>query len=183
MKDFLNKMKLYIRTLILIILPVIVLVSFNSCKSEKEKNLDEVMKRRQNQVPQFNTQVPDQPQITPLTNLTPAQEKIKEEAISVIKKNMEATEKKDVKGVLATIHEDSPQLESTKKGLAFIFKSYNLKFNLLKAEAISITKDEVQIYYKQRTEGAGVETRDTEGIHILRKSKDGKWKIYKTEYL
>ena len=183
MKDFLNKMKLYIRAFILIILPAMVFVSFNSCKSEKEKNLDEVMKQRQNQVPQFNTQVPDQPQIALLTNLTPAQEKIKEQAISVIKKNIEATEAKDINGVLATIHEDSPQLESTKNGMNFVFQSYNLKFTLLETEAISITKDEVKIYYKQRTEGHNFETRETAGIHILRKSKDGTWKIYKTEYL
>jgi len=183
MKEFLNKMKLYIRSLILIILPAIVLVSFNSCKSEKEKNLDEVMNQRKNQVPQFNTQVPDQPQITPLTNLTPAQEKIKEQAISIIKKNIEATEAKDIKGVLATIHENSPQLQSTKNGMDFVFKSYNLKFTLLETEVILIEKDEVQIYYKQRTEGHNFETRETAGIHVLRKSKDGNWKIYKTEYL
>lgn len=155
----------------------------NACKSEKEKHLDEVMNQRKNQIPQFNNQVPDQPQITPLTNLTPAQEKIKEQAINVIKRNIEATEAKDIKGVLATIHEDSPQLESTKNGMNYVFKNYNLKFELLKTEAISITNDEVQIYYEQRTEGHNFKTRESAGIHILRKSKAGKWKIYETEYL
>lgn len=183
MKNFLYKWKNGLHSVYLVIISILILLSLNACKSEKEKNLDEEINQRKKQVPQFNNQVPDQPQITPLVNLSPAQEKIKEEAVNVIKRNMRATELKDIDGVLSTIHEDSPQLQATKNGMEFIFKSYDLKFKLLEADAISITNNEVQIYYKQRTEGSNFETRETAGIHILKKSKNGKWKIYKTEYL
>ena len=183
MDNLVNKGKFHLKPLAVFISALIFLTFINACKLEKEKNLNQEMNQRKNQVPQLNTQVPDQPQITPLTNITQAQEKIKELAISVIKKNMAATEAEDIKGVLATLHEDNPQLKSTKNGMNFVFKNYNLRFTLLETEAISIAKDEVQIYYKQRTEGHNFESRETSGIHVLRKSKDGKWKIYKTEYL
>ena len=174
------------KRLLSIMISITVLILVNACKSGKENNLDETMNQRKNQVPKINNQNPDQPLIKPLSNLTSEQNKIKEQVLQVIKKNLEATEAEDVNGVLATIHEDSPQLQSTKNGMAFIFKNYDMKYKLLDAEVISISNDEVQVYYKQRTEavkGSGFTNRDAAGIHILKKSKDGKWKIFKTEYL
>lgn len=159
-----------------------------SCESNEKNNLNKEIERRQNTLPQVHT--PDQENaelnITPLTNLTPAQEKIKEEAIAVIKKNLKYTQEENEKGVLTTIHEDSPQLESTKKGMDYVFSHFDMKYQLLEAEVISITKNEVQVFYKQKTQavkGTGFMDKVAQGIHILRKSKDGHWKIYKTEYL
>lgn len=175
----------YIRfSFIMIILPLLLL----GCESDKKKDLSDVMNNKNFNVPEKNIQNNQQQKynITPLTNLTPEQEKIKEEVIEVIKKNMEYSEKEDVEGVLSTIHEDSPQLQSTKNGMDYVFKNFDMKYTLLEAEVVSITDDEVQVLYKQRTEavkGVGFTNQDAVGIHILRKSKDGHWKIYKTVYL
>jgi len=172
--------------LVLILLPLFVLLS--GCESNDKKDLSGELEKRQTTVPDLlrRNKPQQQFQLTPLTNLTPEQEKIKEEAIAVIRKNLEATQNEDVEGVLATIHEDSPQLQSTKRGMEYIFKNFDMKYELLEAEVISITNDEVRVFYRQRTEavkGTGFTNQDAAGIHILRKSKDGHWKIYKTEYL
>ena len=172
--------------LILIMLPLFVLLS--GCESNDKKDLSGELEKRQTTVPDLlkRNNPQQQFQLTPLTNLTPEQKKIKDEAIAVIRRNLEATQNEDVKGVLATIHEDSPQLQSTEKGMEYIFKNFDMKYDLLEIEVISITNDEVRVFYKQRTEavkGTGFTNQDAAGIHILRKSKDGHWKIYKTEYL
>ena len=70
--------------------------------------------------------------------------------------------------------------------MEYIFKNFDMKYKLLEADVLSITNDEVRVFYKQRTEavkGTGFTNQDAAGIHILRKSKDGHWKIYETEYL
>jgi len=172
----------------LILLGLFLITLLSGCGSDEKKDLSDVMDKKNLTVPETNTQTEQVPQydITPLTNLTPEQEKIKEEALEVIRKNIEYTQNEDVKGVLSTIHEDSPQLESTKKGMEYIFKNFDMKYTLLETEVISITDDEVQVFYRQRTEavkGVGFTNQDAAGIHILKKSKDGHWKIYKTVYL
>ena len=148
----------------------------------ENKNQNEV--QSDNQLNQ-NYKVPQQQEkqrIIKQANIDPETEV---EILKVLRQNINATKAKDVQGVLATIHEDSPQLESTKRGMEYVFNNYDLDYILEEAEVIEVNGDEAKVYYVQFTKalsGTGFADNRAEGIHIMKKSGD-KWKIYKTESL
>ena len=155
-------------------------ILFFSCKSE-EQNSTPPPRDVQNQVLPPETKAP-QETIQKQTNIDP---KLAREIIAVIKENLAATQAKDKERVLKTIHKDCPQLRSTKEGMDYVFKNYDMVYNLEKAEVIEISGDEAKVYYEQTTRaisGQGFPPNRSTGIHILRK-ENGKWKIFKTEYL
>jgi hypothetical protein len=162
---------------------IILLISFSvilfSCKSEPEKPIT-TPEQGQNYVlpPETQTQEPIKKQ----ENIDP---KIAESVIAVIKENLAATQAEDKKRVLKTIHKDCPQMRSTQQGMDYVFANYDLVYNLEKAEAIEVTNEEAKVYYVQITQakdGRGFPPSRSTGIHILKK-ENGKWKIFKTEYL
>jgi hypothetical protein len=169
----------YINGVILLLL----IISATACetKTEDESN------QRENQVPQVNTQKQDdQQKIKVMVNFTPEEEIIKNEILKVLQQNLDATQNEDVAAVLETIHEESPQLSSTKGGMEYVFKNYDMKYELENVKFISISNEEVKAIYQQTTQAASgtgfVNTRSI-GIHTLKKSKDGNWKIFGTEYI
>ncbi|RKY95661.1 MAG: hypothetical protein DRQ13_06815 [Ignavibacteriae bacterium] len=169
----------HINSLILLLL----IISVTGCETKRDDELNQ----EQNQVPQLNTQQQDnQPKIEVMVNFTTEEEIIKNEILKVLQKNLDATQNEDVAGVLETIHEDSPQISSTKGGMEYVFKNYDMKYELEDVKFISITKEEVKALYQQTTKvvnGKGFADARSIGIHTLKKSKDGKWKIFKTEYI
>jgi hypothetical protein len=169
----------YISSFILILL----IISATACETKTEDELNQ----RENQVPRVETQKPDdQQKIEVIVNFTPEEEIIRNEILEVLQQNLDATQNEDVAGVLETIHEDSPQLSSTKGGMDYIFKNYDMKYELEDVKFISISNEEVKAIYQQTTKavsGTGFTNTRAIGIHTLKKSKDGNWKIFETEYI
>jgi hypothetical protein len=161
----------------------LLIISATTCETKKVGELIQ----GENKAPQVNTQNKDnQPKIEVMVNFTPEEEIIKNEILMVLQKNLDATQNEDVEGVLKTIHEDSPQLSSTKGGMEYVFKNYNMKYELEDVKFISITNEEVKAIYQQTTKamsGTGFTNTRSIGIHTLMKSKDGNWKIFGTEYI
>ena len=169
----------YINSFILLLL----ILSAAACETKTEDQSNQ----RENQIPPVETQKQDdQQKIEVIVNFTPEEEIIKNEILKVLQKNLDATQNEDVEGVLETIHEDSPQLSSTKGGMEFVFKNYDMKYELEDVKFISITNEEVKAIYQQTTKalsGTGFTNTRSIGIHTLKKSKDGNWKIFGTEYI
>ena len=169
----------YISSFILFLL--VICATACETKTEDELNQDE------NQVPQVNTQKQDdQQKIEVIVNFTPEEEIIKNKILKVLQINLDATQNEDVDGVLETIHEDSPQLSSTKGWMEYVFKNYDMKYELEDVKFISISNEEVKAIYQQTTiavSGTGFANTRSIGIHTLKKSKDGNWKIFGTEYI
>jgi hypothetical protein len=103
--------------------------------------------------------------------------------LSAVKDNLKAMEKKDMDGVMATIHPDSPSYGSTKDVLLDLFKKYDLRFTLTGLEIVSATPEEVKVRFMQQTERLSgpedLQSSRCEVVHTLRKDH-GKWKIYNT---
>jgi hypothetical protein len=168
----------YINSFILLLL----IISITGCDTKTDNELNQ----KENQVPQLNTQLDNQQKIEVMVNFTPEEEIIKNEILKVLQKNLDATQNEDVADVLTTIHEDSPQLSSTKGGMEYVFKNYDMKYELEDVKFISITNEEVKAIYQQTTKassGTGFANTRSIGIHTLMKSKDGNWKIFGTEYI
>ncbi|MFI5236945.1 MAG: hypothetical protein ACHQLA_03305 [Ignavibacteriales bacterium] len=163
----------------LIILFVSIFYFFTGCKSQEEKPVtsDE---QRQNQVLPPGKITKEQ--IQKQQNIEP---KIAAEIIELIKENLAATQAEDKERVLNTIHKDCPQMKSTKQGMDYVFANYNMVYNLEEAEVIEVLGEEAKVYYVQTTRsqgGQGFPPSRSSGYHILKK-ENGKWKIFKTEYL
>jgi len=163
----------------LIILLFTSLLIFNSCKSEEQKNGARQMQGEQYVLP------PQQQQQTPIQKQENIDPKIAAELIAVIKENIVATEAKDKDRVLKTIHKDCPQRRSTIQGMEYVFANFDMKFDLEQIEVLEVTGEDAKVYYMQTTRavrGAGFAPTRASGIHLMKK-EDGKWKIFKTEYL
>ena len=165
---------------ILIIFYIVGLFVLISCKSGDQKNEPKQITKQQNVLPP-KTQQSRQP-IIKQENIDP---KVSIEIIAVVKENLEATKAKDKDRVLKTIHKDSPQLSSTVQGMDYVFANFDMDFKLEKVEVIEINGDSAKVYYVQTTQairGEGFAPTRASGIHTMKK-ENGKWKIYKTEYL
>jgi hypothetical protein len=163
---------------------IIILFTFSlvtiGCKSEEEK-IEPTPKQGQNYVlpPQQEQQ---QQTIQKQENIDP---KVAAEIIGVIKENIAATQAKDKERVLKTIHKDCPQLRSTIQGMDYVFANFDMVFDLEKIEVIEFSGEDAKVYYIQTTRairGQGYPPTRATGIHIMKK-ENGKWKIFKTEYL
>ena len=164
----------------LIIILLLTLFVLIGCKSEEQKPVPKQMQGQQYVLPpeQKQQQIPIQKQ----TGIDP---KGAGEITAVIKENIAANEAEDKERVLNTIHKDSPQLKSTINGMDFVFANFDMKFDLEKIEVLEVTGDDAKVYYMQTTRavrGAGFPPTRATGIHHMKK-EDGKWKIFKTEYL
>ena len=163
----------------IIILSLSILFIFISCNSEEKKQEPRQMQSQQNVQPPPKQ---DPIQLTKQANIDP---KVEVELISVIKENIAATAAKDKERVLATIHSESPQLNSTINGMDYVFANFDMEFNLEEVEVLEVTDNVAKVYYVQTTraiKGEGFTPTRASGIHILNK-ENGIWKIYKTEYL
>jgi ketosteroid isomerase-like protein len=164
---------------IIIILLGLVTVLF-SCKSE-EKHKKVNLQEMQNYVPPPQSEQTHQP-IQKQGNID---SKVATELIAVVKENIAATQAENKERVLKTLHKDCPQRKSTIQGMDYIFKNFDMTYNLEKVEVLEITGDEVKVYYEQTTraaKGQQFQPMRSKGVHILKK-ENGKWKIYKTEYI
>jgi hypothetical protein len=102
---------------------------------------------------------------------------------SSIKDNLNAMQNKDLEGVMATIHPDSPSFGSTREVLLDLFKKYDLRFTITDMKIVSAMPDEVKVSFVQKTERlkgpVDLQSSICEGVHTLKKDQ-GRWKIYNT---
>lgn len=170
-----------------IILIIVMHLFLVGCESEKDSTLDQEMQQRKGQEPKINLENQiTQPELKPLTNLTAEQKKLRLEAFGVIKENLMATQAEDTGRVVKTIHEDSPQLRSTKEGMLFVFQNYDMEYELVDMQLLSATNKEVKVLFKQTTKalrGTGFMNSRSIGIHTLKRSKDGKLKIFRSDFI
>ena len=167
------------KTSIIVIL-ISILIIFSSCKTEDEKSEPKQIQGQQYVLPPKTEQ--SQPPIKKQSNIDP---KVSAEIIAVIKENIDATRAKDKQRVLNTIAKDSPQLKSTIEGMDYVFANFDMEFELEKVEVIEVDADDAEVYYMQTTRavrGEGFTPTRASGIHHLKK-ENGKWKIFKTDYL
>ena len=164
----------------LILLSFTMLIIFSGCKSEEQKNEPKQIQRKQNVLPPKTEQ--SQQTIQKQENIDP---KVATEIIAVIKENIAATQAKDKERVINTVHKDSPQLRSTIQGMDYVFANFDMKFELEQIEVIEVNGDDAKVYYVQTTQairGEGFAPTRSSGIHQMKK-ENGKWKIFKTDYL
>ncbi len=171
-----------------IILFLMTYVVGTGCNTNNDSSLDEEVQNRKDQIPKSNLQNQNtQPELKPLTNLTREQKRIRVEAFGIIKENLEATQAEDAERVLKTVHKDSPQLNSTKEGMLYVFKNFDMVYELEDMQLLSTsTNDEVKVLFEQTTKslsGTGFKDMRSIGIHTLKRSKEGKLKIFSSEYL
>ena len=164
----------------LIILLLTAVAIFSSCKSEEEKIETKPKQGETFVLPPQQEQ--SQQTIQKQVNIDP---KIAAEIIGVIKENIAATQAEDKDRVLETIHKDCPQRRSTIQGMDYVFANFDMVFDLEKIEVIELSGEDAKVYYMQTTRairGQGYPPTRATGIHIMKK-ENGKWKIFKTEYL
>ena len=164
----------------LIIFSLAGLLILISCKSEDQKYEPKQLNKQQKILPPQIKQ--KQEPIIKQENIDP---KVSAEIVAVVKENLDATKAKDKERVLKTIHKDSPQMQSTIQGMDYVFANFDMEFNLEKVEVISVNGDSAKVYYIQTTQairGKGFAPTRSSGIHTLKK-ENGKWKIFKTDYL
>ena len=165
---------------ILSILILVYLLVIISCKSEEQKNEPKQMTKQQYVLPP-KKEVPKET-IQKQENIDP---KVAAQIIAVIKENIAATEAKDKERVLRTISKESPQLRSTISGMDYVFATFDMKFELEQVEVIELNGNDAKVYYIQTTQairGEGFTPTRASGIHQMKK-ENGKWKIFKTDYL
>lgn len=161
------------------ILTAVLILSAVSCK-KNEQTKPVTTNQNIQQQKNINQSPPPPPVIERQQNID---KKIAEEILAVVYENLNATIAEDSKRVLATIHKDSPQYQSTVQGLEYVFTNYDLEFDLEKTEVIEVTENDAKVHYIQTTRsvrGQGFINKRDEGIHHLKK-QDGEWKIFKTE--
>lgn len=161
---------------------IIILFTFSlitiGCKSEEEK-IETTPKQGDTYV------LPPQQQQQTIQKQENIDPKIAAELIAVIRENIAATEAKDKDRVLKTLHKDCPQRRSTIQGMEYVFANFDMKFDLEQIEVLEVTGEDAKVYYMQTTRairGEGFPPTRASGIHLMKK-EDGKWKIFKTEYL
>ena len=165
------------KQILIIILITFLLVSIG-CKSEEEK-IETTPKQGDTYV------LPPQQQQQTIQKQENIDPKIAAELIAVIRENIAATEAKDKDRVLKTLHKDCPQRRSTIQGMEYVFANFDMKFDLEQIEVVEVTGEDAKVYYMQTTRairGEGFSPTRASGIHLMKK-EDGKWKIFKTEYL
>jgi hypothetical protein len=94
---------------------------------------------------------------------TQVTEEDKAQAINVVKWNLYYAQVEDLAGYMRTIHDDSPARADTLSVMQMIFNEFNLSYQIVTYQILSISKDSATT------------------VHTLKKSEDGKWKIYYSE--
>ncbi|MGD8307371.1 MAG: hypothetical protein PVF17_12010 [Ignavibacteria bacterium] len=158
---------------------IVLAFTFGCDTTNEEKN------EQQEKTPQIPNQLPEQ-ELQIIKVFTPEQAEIRDIVTEVIYRNLEATQAEEVDGVLETIHSESPQFKSTKTGMEFVFKNYDMVYELEYLRFLVINSEEVQALYQQSTKatsGVGFANTRSVGIHTLKIDIDGKWKIFSTEVI
>jgi hypothetical protein len=106
----------------------------------------------------------------------------REAVVNVVQWNLYYLEVEDINGAMNTIHEDAPGRMETQNTTLEMFNRFDLGYELLENELVSIDSDTAKVRVKQLTwKKAGDEpfrTNRITAVHTLKKSADGNWRIY-----
>ncbi len=108
---------------------------------------------------------------------------VKDEVISLIKKNIKTAQEENLEGNLETIDSNSPSNERTKELLEYMFNTYDLNYEVKDFNLLEVADDMAKIRYTQTTtKVSGPEFRDNKVdiVTILKKTDLG-WKIYSSK--
>lgn len=109
----------------------------------------------------------------------------RDQVVNVIKWNLYYAQTEDLSGYMRTIHADSPVRLDTQNAMKMIFSEFNLSYQLVDYEILSISNNSADIRVVQDTLKIAGELpfRDNRltAVHTLKKTSDGKWKIYNSE--
>jgi uncharacterized protein YchJ len=100
-----------------------------------------------------------------------------------IQENADALNKKDLDGVMATIHPKAPSFASTRDIVSQTFSQVTLKFTVSDLKVKDASPEEAHVSFVQKTEkvdgGKTIPLNTVEGVDTLRPD-NGKWKIFDT---
>ena len=108
--------------------------------------------------------------------------------LDAVRANVDALEREDLPAYMATIHQDAPAYEGTKKIVAELFHDYDLEYQLEKIELVKEDDADqesgvAKVRFIQVTtlvKGGKFKNNRTTGVHTL-KSSGGQWKLFSTE--
>jgi hypothetical protein len=108
-----------------------------------------------------------------------------DQAISVFKSAIAATNNENRQAYMATIHPDSPAYLPTADMQAKLMEIYDVRSTLEDISVVSTSEDEVKIYAVEIVEkisGPAFRSNQTEVIHTFKKYQ-GEWKIYESQVI
>lgn len=113
-------------------------------------------------------------------------EEEREAALLVVEWNLYYAEAEDMAGYMGTLHEDSPARGTTRELMQTAFDDYNLSYDLVESEIVSISADSARVRVVQitRKRSGNLPFRDNRltAIHTLRRGADGSWKIFSSDF-
>lgn len=106
-------------------------------------------------------------------------------AKALVVRNLEALNKEDVDGSMATIHRESPIYASTRQAMAGAAARYDLRYELLSFGYIGADEEYAVARVSQKTsklQGPGFRDNVIDMMHVFRKHK-GAWKFWQSALL
>lgn len=104
-------------------------------------------------------------------------------AFDLLQKNVDAMQREDVAGVMATVHPESPDFEATRGVIEELFSKFDLKYELSDLKVVSATPAEIKVSFVQKTMKVSgppeLPNHIVEGVHTLRK-EGAQWKLFRT---
>ncbi len=102
--------------------------------------------------------------------------------LQMVEYNLSTAESEHLDGYMWSIHEDAPSRGSTEDAMNLAMSGFDLTYEIIDWEVLSIEGDTARVRVVQitRTKGPNSDFRDNklEAIHTLKISEDGNWKIY-----
>lgn len=98
----------------------------------------------------------------------------------VVTENIRATQAEDVDAVMVTMHSKSPNWAATKTQLPALFERFELKYELIKYEFVSVSGEYAIARVKQNTtaeKDAGFRNNTIDSFMVFKKD-NGKWTIW-----
>jgi hypothetical protein len=100
-----------------------------------------------------------------------------------IEDSARAVEKKDLDGLMATVHPKSAAAQTTRATMSELFQAVTLKCTLSDLHIVTASPKEARVSFTQKTEKVSGDidfpNNIIQGVHVL-KPDDGRWKIFTT---
>ena len=114
-----------------------------------------------------------------------AEKEVEAELKAVVVANMEAAEKKDLEGIKATVHTQSPAYLGTVDAMRKLFEHYDLRYELVSLRYVGSDGDYAFAHGSQKTkkvQGPAFKDNTVDSVYVFRK-EEGKWKLWQQAVL
>jgi len=78
-------------------------------------------------------------------------DKVDEEILAIINENLRAADQEDIKAYMATIHPETPAYAQTESGMKFIFKTFDISYEIEDVKIIKKSKNIAKVSWTQYT--------------------------------